>query len=256
MISFIHRGGPNMASYRYRAEIPARTLVAKLNAYPADIMIFAKPMPGDPELARLCKLQKSKIVADFCDDHFDEPIYQQMLDIADVVTCSTPKLAERLDCDSHIVPDCFEFQEEAPHCNGRNLLWFGHAVNYQSIAKLNIEGVRIVCNKEGCIPWSLLTMREEFARADIVLLPRTADYKSPNRAIEAIRQGCFVVAEPHPALRDFPIWIGDIQEGIEWAASNPDQANAMTKQAQAFVSEWYSPAMQAAAWRKALAEFL
>jgi hypothetical protein len=64
--------------------------------------------------------------------------------------------------------------------------------------------LRVVSNFEGAIPWSKETMLEEFARADIVVIPTTASYKSANRAIEAIRQGCFVVAEPHPALEGFP----------------------------------------------------
>ncbi len=46
-ISFCHYGNPNMASYRYRAMIPARALGAAINDPSADVIIFAKPIDQD-----------------------------------------------------------------------------------------------------------------------------------------------------------------------------------------------------------------
>lgn len=254
MISFIHAGGPRMASYRYRVDIPAKSLDAEINKYPADILIFAKPMPSEVELARRAQADGHKVVVDFCDDHFDEWHYEEMADIADLVTCSTPVLAERIPKPCYVVPDTYEFPEIEPHCQGAKLLWFGHKVNGASLEPFrNLPNLCIVSNLQGAIPWSLDALDEELRTADIVLMPATANYKSPNRTLEAIRMGCFVVAEPHPAINDFPIWIGDIKEGIEWASQNAEKANAMTRQAQAFVREKYSPAIQASAWRTALA---
>jgi hypothetical protein len=254
MISFIHGGGPQMASYRYRARIPANSLGASINNLEADILIFAKPMPEEISFARDRKNWGAKIIVDFCDDHFEWNSYQEMAALADIVTCSTPVLAEKIPRPCYVIPDTYEFPEKEPHCNGSNLLWFGHSVNYKTICNLDVGLTRIVCNRPGCIPWSIPTMHEEFARADIVLMPKTADYKSPNRTLEAIRQGCFVVAEPHPALMEFPIWIGDdIKEGIEWASQNLQTANEMIREAQDFIKRKYSPAIQAAAWRTVLA---
>lgn len=253
-ISFLHRGGPQMASYRYRAQIPARSLGARVNHLPADVVIFAKPMDGDLGLLLEAKEGGAHVIVDICDDHLANPLYHAMMQCADKVTVATAEMAKRIEGAS-VVPDCYEFDEREPHCNGSNLLWFGHRVNVQSIDRLDMgDAVRKVSNAPGCIPWSMPTMREEFARADIVLMPATADYKSPNRTLEAIRQGCFVVAEPHPALKDFPIWIGDIKEGIEWAAKNYVKANQMIKEAQAFIRERFSPATQASAWRSVLVE--
>jgi hypothetical protein len=254
MISFIHAGGPQMASYRYRVQIPAKSLDAEINQYPADILIFAKPMPNEVELARRAQADGSKIVADFCDDHFGQPHYQEMLQIADLVTCATPTLAERIVRPAYVVPDTYELEALEPHCGGARLLWFGHKLNSYSIAPfLDLPDLAMVSNTQGAIPWSVTAIERELREADIVLMPATAPYKSPNRTLEAIRMGCFVVAEPHPAINDFPIWIGDIKEGIEWAKQNPSKANEMTKVAQAFVQKFYSPAIQAAAWRTALA---
>jgi hypothetical protein len=260
MISFIHYGGPQMASYRYRVQIPAKSLGAQINQYPADILIFSKPQPGEVGLARRAQADGYKVVADFCDDHFECDHYQEMALLADLVVCPTQTLADLIECCFpacdfiRVVPDTYEFQEFAPHCNGTNLLWFGHNVNAESLRGMD-HGypMRVVSNLPGAIPWSLETLCDELLRADIVLMPATSKYKSPNRTLEAVRMGCFVVAEPHPAINDFPIWIGDIKEGIAWASQNPQKANQMIRQAQAFVREKYSPAIQADAWRTALA---
>lgn len=251
-ISFIHRGGEQMASYRYRAAMPAKSLGAKINTLPADVAIFAKPLPGDLEYAQSTKLGGGAVIVDICDDHLDNPLYRDLLDMADIVTSPTQEMAKRIG-DAMVVPDTYEMDERDAHCNGRNLLWFGHASNLPTFRRLSInEPVRVVSNAKGCIPWSLDGMRAELARADIVLMPATETYKSPNRTLEAIRQGCFVVAEPHPALLGFPIWKGDIKEGIEWASKNLAKANQMIKEAQAFIRARFSPAIQADAWRTVL----
>jgi hypothetical protein len=90
-------------------------------------------------------------------------------------------------------------------------------------------------------------MLDEFAQADIVVIPATALYKSANRAIEAIRQGCYVVAEPHPALEGFPIYIGNIKEGIEWTTQQ--DMNELISKAQKFVMEEFSPATLIDRWK-------
>lgn len=255
MISFIHAGGPSMASYRYRVQIPAKSLNARINRFPADILIFAKPLRDEVDLAKRAQQLGHKVVVDFCDDHFyTKPHYSLFADLADLITCCTSIMAERVGRACHIVPDTYEFDELPPHCNGARLLWFGHQSNIGSVGPfLDLKDLRKVSNASCCIPWSVDTVEFELQCADIVLMPATDSYKSPNRTLEAIRSGCFVVAEPHPAINDFPIWIGDIREGIAWATQNPQQANEMTLKAQAFIREKYSPAIQASAWRTALA---
>lgn len=259
-VSFIHAGGPQMASYRYRVEMPAHALSAKINEYPANVLIFAKPQPNEVHLARHAQSENRHVIVDICDNHLAEDHYAELIRLADTVTCPTPAMAELIslcfpDCAPQVVPDAYEFGEVEPHCNGINLLWFGHASNLKTLRRLGLVGVRVVSNVQGTIPWSLETLCEELLRADIVLMPATASYKSPNRTLEAIRMGCFVVAEPHPAIEDFPIWIGDIREGIEWARLNPQKANDMILTAQDFIRKKYSPSIQENAWRTVLAKF-
>ena len=253
-VSFIHFGDVWSASWRYRAKIPAGTW-ASLNDLTAGTLVFAKPQAHElMEMAR-AKARSARVIVDFCDDHFDWTHYAEALRIADVVTCPTQEMAKRIKAlgkDAVVISDPFEYDQMPPHCNGVNLLWYGHAVNKQSLQRIlpDIERypLRVVSNFGGAIPWSHETMLEEFARADIVVIPATDTYKSPNRAIEATRQGCFVVAEPHPALEGFPgIWIGNIKEGIEWTIQRNVSSNILA--AQQFVMEKYSPQIVIDAWK-------
>lgn len=253
--SFIHWGDKNAASWRYRANIPAGDW-ASHNDLTADTLIFAKPQANElMDMAR-AKARGAWVVVDFCDDHFDWLHYQEALRLADAVTCSTTEMAKRikdLGRDATVIADPYEYPEMPPHCNGVNLLWYGHHVNRDSLQRIlpDIEGypLRVVSNFDGAIPWSKETMLEEFARADIVVIPATVPYKSANRAIEAIRQGCYVVAEPHPALEGFPIYIGNIKEGIEW--TKQQSMNELISKAQRFVTEEFSPQTLIDKWKTA-----
>jgi len=251
--SFIHWGDKNAASWRYRAKIPSGDWASQ-NDLTADTLIFAKPQANElMDMAR-AKARGAWVVVDFCDDHFDWLHYQEALRLADAVTCSTTEMARRikdLGHDATVIPDPYEYPEMPPHCNGVNLLWYGHHVNRDSLQRIlpDLEGypLRVVSNFDGAIPWSKETMLEEFARADIVVIPATAHYKSANRAIEAIRQGCYVVAEPHPALEGFPIYIGNIKEGIEW--TKQQNMNELISKAQRFVTEEFSPQILIDKWK-------
>ncbi len=261
-VSFIHMGGPDTASYRYRAKMPADMLGARMNDLSADYLYIAKPdgiaLPG----LIAAKAAGKKIIIDFCDDHFGRPHYQAMLELADAVSCPTKAMADRIKIlgrDATVIDDPYEFAEMPPHCAGVNLLWFGHAVNYLSLKRVLSDiaeyPLRIVSNIPGTIQWSMATMIEEFAKADIVVIPATAEYKSPNRAVESIRQGCFVVAEPHPALEGIPgIWLGNIKDGIEWASKNQTEANQRIKLSQEYVAERFAPRIQACAMSRIIQE--
>lgn len=258
--SFIHCGDERSASYRYRAAIPAQELGLALNDKDAGILIFAKPQPDELLMIGKAKARGAKIIVDFCDDHLEWLHYQEALRMADAVTCPTPEMAAVIagyGKHATVIPDPYEYPEVAPHVRWKGrLLWFGywHETNKASLERilpqLRGEDLRIVSNFEGSIPWSYRTMLQEFARADIVVLPATEVWKSPNRAVEAIRQGCYVVAEPHPSINDIPgIWIGNIREGIEWTQKHSKEANQRLSGAQRYVADKYAPRTLASAWK-------
>ena len=255
-VSFIHFGNATSASWRYRANIPADGW-ATLNDLTAGTLVFAKPQANELMAMAAAKMQGKRVIVDFCDDHFDWTHYAEALRLADVVTCPTEAMQQRiaeLGKQATVIPDPFEYPECGPHSRGENLLWFGHAVNKASLDRilpdLNGYPLRVVSNFAGAIPWSHETMLDEFMVADIVVVPATDEKKSANRVIESIRQGCFVVAEPHPAIKDFPgIWIGDIKEGIEWALQNQHEANRRIGKAQRYLKAKYTPRICRAMWK-------
>jgi uncharacterized Rossmann fold enzyme len=253
-VSFLHHMGPNAASYRYRCAMPAAELGASINDLSADVLIVSKPEALTIMEVKQALGRGQSVIADFCDDHFDSPHYREMVRLADALTCSTDVLKQRMwemfHMEPTVIPDPYEFPEVAPHCSGSELLWFGHQQNRPADFPYP---VRMVSGAPGDIPWSHETMLTEFARADIVLMPASASYKSANRTLEAIRQGCFVVAEPHPSLMDIPgIWIGDMKEGIEWASTHQMEANERIRASQTFISERYSPRTVAFAWSRVI----
>jgi hypothetical protein len=93
-------------------------------------------------------------------------------------------------------------------------------------------------------------MLKEFAKADIVLMPATAEYKSPNRAIEAIRQGCFVVSERDLGIPH--IYVGNILEGIKWTQTQ--DINTLISKAQKFVTEEFTPQILIDKWKTLTAQ--
>lgn len=254
MTSFLHRGSSAWASYRYRAQRPAAYLGWALNDPTAETLIFSKPHPDDVPVAEQAKQEGRHVIVDFCDWHA-RPEYEHLLQLADAVTCPTSTMAQILDVPATVIPDPYEFPPTLPHVTAqRRLSWFGHGSNYYSIRPyLSRWPIRIMSNLPGTEPWNLLALRRLLSETDIVVLPTTAPWKSPNRAIEAIQCGCMVVAEPHPGLMDLPIWIGSLEAGVDWATTNPQLANQMIVEAQAYVQERFSLPTCSEAWRRVAA---
>ena len=250
-VSFIHWGDKTSASWRYRAKIVSEGW-ASLNDLTANTLIFAKPQANELMDMAKAKARGAWVIVDFCDDHFDWVHYKEALRLADAVSCNTEVMAKIIKehgRDATVIGDPYEYPEEKPHCNGLNLLWYGHAVNKHSLERIlpDLVGynLRVVSNFGGAIPWSHETMLEEFAKADIVLMPATAEYKSPNRAVEAIRQGCFVVSERDLGIPE--IYVGNIKEGIEWTQTQ--NVNQRISKAQKFVTEEFSPKILIDKWK-------
>ena len=255
-VSFIHSGNPEMGSYRLRAQIPAKELGASLNNPLVDVLVLSKPMEHELSLLDSGKT----VIVDFCDPHFiNFPHYREFLRRGYLITCSSSVMAQIIASQGRkafVIPDCWDNEQAEPHFSGTNLVWFGHFTNLPSIQRvrqsLSGYGLRTLCNAPGCEPLTQESRNQALALADIVVIPATEAYKNPNRAVTAIRAGCLVVAEPHPAFAGFPVYVGDIKEGIEWAMNNPNKALDLIRKGQAYVCERYSPKTVASAWRTAI----
>lgn len=258
---------PHLATYRYRAEIPS-TEVAKHNGFvvgvnegEADIAIFTKPVMADVEIAKQLKAEGAKIVVDLQDNHFHHAksgdTQRAMAAISDAVICATETMrqiiGEEVGRDACVIGDPYEFEEVAPHAQGDDYLWFGHQVNFAELAGvMNVMGasrkLRVVTGPRQVpttIPWSVENLRRAFAMSNIALFPTRegSQYKSPNRLINAIRQGCFAVCMMHPAYWEFRdyVWVGDFHAGLRWSEAFVDELNERVRSGQDYVRERFSP---------------
>jgi len=264
-ISFIHRGGEGMASYRYRSQIPAAQLAGEhttsINSGEADVVVFSKPMDGDVELAERCKHNGTHVIVDFCDNHFKHPtqgeIYRKMVALSDTVICNSKDMQNVIYLETgkeaHPIPDPFEQARVAPHADGDAVLWYGHQCNLPEITPWigKIEDLR-VCTGENTIltgytPWSLESQTAELLDANIVFLPSNTPCKTPNRLINAIMSGCFVVAKNHIEFREYA-WIGVLHTGLRWVRAFRQDLNDRVLAGQDYIEKTYSPEVIGKQW--------
>jgi hypothetical protein len=253
---------PELASTRFRLLIPSQHVKYKYQLGSGDITIFPKDAVPLGEVKGFSGVK----LWDVCDDHFDNPskgrYYRSMLELADVVTCTTPYLKERiwqLGREATVISDPLEFPQRAPKIGFQKILWYGHSSNLDPLFELDLSGydLAVVTNKneDWCLPWSHENMRKGLEWCDVVIIPvkqetQKASYlaKSPNRMTEAINAGRFVVANDMPAYRDYGMYLGDIKEGLEWIRNNPNDSEQRLIKAQSLVLERHSPRVIAAQW--------
>jgi hypothetical protein len=195
--------------------------------------------------------------------------------------------------ESLVVGDPFEgARSEArwsPHGARLKALWFGHGVNVHSLrgafpALLQVGrscplDLRIVTRDPGLereckqfnskyrnhlslryVEWSLKEMASSLAATDFVVIPALPEVgwtlaKSPNRIIESLWAGRFVVAHPIPSYMEFKdwAWIGaDLTEGIAWMIANGAVIADRVRTAQDHIAATYSPQRIGLEWEKVL----
>lgn len=203
-----------------------------------------------------------KLVFDVCDDHFSGPHaahYVNWCRSADAVTCNTSGMARVIQHATGRTATVIGEPHEQPECEPRineHLLWFGHRSNLDDLQRvlpsLGERPITVLTNlpTEGPVKrWTREAMDAAFERCGLVILPTgRRQAKSANRAVESIRRGLFVVAEPLPAYSELGVWIGDIAQGVQWALSHQEDALMRVAVAQAYVAEEFSPRRIAEQW--------
>ena len=150
--------------------------------------------------------------------------------------------------------------EKPPKCEASKplkILWYGHYSNFKHLEKIKppADAVLEIVTSPGQHQykvWSPEVMKDAYEWCDLVIVPADSPLKSPNRQIEAIRQGRFVVASDLPQHRPTGTYCGDINEGIEWYRNNLPEALERLKTAQEKVKELYNPERIGEQWRSAL----
>ena len=173
----------------------------------------------------------------------------------------------------------------SPNTDRLNALWFGHTLNFDdfvgaipffnatsTVCPIDVtamtgplEGIDDTFTEFNAKtqfpvrlsyqPWSLPATWAALAQTDIVVIPNSGNEKSKtksaNRAIEALRAGRFVVAQPMPAyqeLRNY-IYLGeDLSAGMIWALQHPQEAWTRIAQGQRAISENFAPDIIAKQW--------
>jgi hypothetical protein len=260
-VSFHHPADQTSASYRYRAEMPAKHLGAPVNIGGTEIIVISKPWAL--EQAKIAKKAGITVVVDFCDDHFQHPSFGQMYrdyaKLADYCVCPTEEMRTRIPHKNvAVIPDPYEMEELEPHATGDSLLWFGHNAGLKAL-KYKLPNLTVVTGPnvgEGMIPYSPERLKEEMAKANIAIFPTVKghEYKSPNRLINALRMGLFPVCDPHPSYTEFKkfIWSTEVPTGVKWCREFRGELNDFVREGQDHIRGKYSPEAIGNQWRDLL----
>jgi hypothetical protein len=287
-INLVSQGSSYLASHRVRV-VPARdsmktSKISEKGDPNADVNIFYKHFDpdGNIQFAIDNHDKKTKIIFDICDDHFDRqagPYYKRMVDLADHITCNSPQMKKRIHevtnrplKDITVITDPVSFPLREPEHNPRSeLLWFGHASNLESLnswlPKIQDHGILTIItntNVQGAlnirpIAWYPGVVEEKIKDFDIVLIPVTktpwSKYKSPNRAVDAIQSGKFVITDSEDVygdLKDFLYITDDPMEGIRFYNDNPEKVKEMILKGQEYIQKKHSIETVEDQWRKVI----
>lgn len=277
-ISFLHPGDETMASYRYRAQIPALELQklgydARVNAGDPDILILAKPCQDS--LAQMDAAQGAgiKVIVDICDPHFQDAemgaVYIELCRRADLVTAPTDTMSDIIYTETGrnatVIGDPIEGQRCEPHAQGDRVLWFGHGSNLDVLWRYFPHMHKVtdrfwICTTTDLliphVPWSRENLERELRASHICMFPTKKEhaYKSPNRLCEALAAGCWPVVEPHPAYEPWRHLVppGSCLQGIRHAISHPEVVNEWVESAQEIAFRLYGRDKIARLWADAV----
>jgi hypothetical protein len=310
-----------LASLRYRVLAPARYLENEGHrnqflridqkvgtdevtcALRADVVVVSKVLAqGSVELARQAQALGARVVVDLCDDHFDTPelgpAYHALCRLADRVTASTASMrdviGERTGKRAAMIDDPYEGPlgepQFEPACDRIRLLWFGHPVNFDTVADMvpklgvlarsmrlslhvvsssknnGIRGYLEQVNRQfgpglttSITEWTPQATWQALADCDLVVVPSLPSakklVKSPNRVVEPIRAGRFVVAYPLPSyveLTDY-IWLAEnVAEGVARAVANAADVRRRIAAGQAYVNRRFNQLAIGRVWEAVL----
>jgi hypothetical protein len=193
-----------------------------------------------------------------------------------------------------IIDDPYEGPPGQPRFEPTNdaarLLWFGHPVNFDTLADMvpglgalarrlrlalhvvsdpSNNGIRAfveqVNRQHGpgltarFTVWSPEATWQALADCDLVVVPSLPaakkQVKSPNRVVEPLRAGRFVVAYPLPSyaeLGDY-VWLGEnMAAGVEWALTNQAEVRRRIEAGQAYVERRFDPLAIGRVWEAVL----
>jgi hypothetical protein len=292
-INFVTVANDTVASYRYHNLIPANQLkelghevnISPMPGLDADVYCFSKHFnSGDYWYMRGVQSAARKTVFHCCDNHFGTEMadhYRRMLAGVDKVIASTEELASVIKIetgrDATVIHDPYEMEEAEPKFapeGALKLLWFGHPTNIQPLLDLwpKLKGYKVMVMSDPSlkisqdtggtipiVPWSPENIDTALNQCDAVIIPSAMGerqkVKSPNRLVEAVRKGKYVLADPLPSYQAFDkwMWIGDIEKGLALLESqDKDVIEGRIRDTQAYIRENHSPELIGKQWEEVL----
>ncbi len=278
-INFTTQGGVHLASHRMRMTKPAELLNLGTNGKvevtikeksdpTAQVNVFAKHF--DPKNSFLAACSGPDFgyysVIDICDNHFHreyEQYYRDMCERCDAITCNSKNMQEEIFKETgklaRIINDPITFQKgEVKHTETPKLIWYGHSSNLPPLMKwleklptqvTVVSDVTINHPKVVSVKWKPMVVEKLLDVHDIVLIPTTkfpwTKCKSPNRAVDALYAGKYVITDNkdiYGDLGDFIDIIKDPEElllAIDAYRMFPDNAKERIKKGQDFVEKTY-----------------
>lgn len=249
----------------------------------ADLNVFSKHFDKDENLKEIADgITKGYLtIMDVSDDHFDRErgvYYSKMCEMADHLTCNSENMQERIyevtGRLARIVQDPITFPALSfkPYEKGDTpgLLWFGHKAGAFALfpwANASPYGIRAICNAKIQHPkvlhteWGLGVVETEIENYDIVLLPTLSSFpwvkcKSPNRAVDAIQAGKYVITDNPDIYGDLKDYISIIpqndgdalrKELLYWQ-TNPEEVAAKIKAGKEFIAKKYNDLVVLDGW--------
>lgn len=278
-VCFVSQGGSHLASHRMRVLKPAELLnvgVDNIESYVSNraimdvnVNVFNKHFSPKENFVEL-QAGKTKgylTVFDICDDHFDKEsgeYYKAMCLHADAITCNTKNMKKRIKDmtgrDAIVIPDPITFDYAPPVIPEGNpkFLWYGHGSNVNTLLPWldYVDNVTIISNVgvthpvANCMEWKPRIVESAICDHDIVLVPTTqeewAKCKSPNRVVDAIQAGKFVITDGKEIYKDLSDFIytiktpEDLPEAISYWKNNPELVKEIITKGQKYISKRYS----------------
>lgn len=279
-VCFVGAGNASLASHRLRILKPAELLNVgcggKIEAITrtvpvkeANVLVFSKHFNQRNTVLAASQAPEfgQHTVFDICDDHFDRengPFYEKMCEIVDAITCNTENMQERIYSVTGelatIIPDPYTFPEgklEERYVNEPQLLWFGHASNLSPLMNWldHVGDRKVTCitnmpvnhPKVEWKPWRPGKVERLIKNYDIVLIPSGDEpwvkMKSPNRAVDSIIAGKWVIADSEEIYGDLRGYMsliknpGEIEDAIDMWKNDLPTVEASIKEGQEFIKK-------------------
>ena len=232
-----------------------------------------------------------KYIFDICDDKWnkDKELYDFACKNANLVTTTCELLQSKIKQytgkTAFIIPDPTEREQEEPKFDPKDhikFVWFGGRKSFSLFdwddvvasikAVTNNFSIHAITGKpekaskrlnhliENKIlfmyQWDFDKQGQMVRDCDFVLIPLPpsmplVQVKSPNRVIDSIQQGRFVLTndgvDSYKNLSDY-IHLGSLKEGLKWALNNKEQVIEKIKQGQKYINQNHSPEVVGKKW--------